>query len=317
MYSTTRDKENDAGNANRNGGGRMNAAGGTSIDHHVKIVVVGDGGTGKTCMLVTYATGKYPTTYVPTVFENYLTNVRASSGKMIELAIWDTAGQEDYDRLRPLSYPDTNVLLVCFSVDLPVSLENIVEKWIPEITLYCPGVPFILVGLKTDLRSDSETKARLARRGQHVVTAEEGKSCAKKIGAYKYMECSAKNRVGLADIFNTAMSVVINRPKLKHRIMSTASSTIASRSSTSTNNTITNQASPSQNNNNNGGPYNPYRASPSSRLGGTGANSRLTDKIKSKRPGASGRSSAQSSYSDPYHVNGLSRRKKKKLCIIL
>ena len=53
----------------------------------------------------------------------------------MELALWDTAGQEDYDRLRPLSYPDTDVILMCFSIDSPDSLENIPEKWTPEVSV--------------------------------------------------------------------------------------------------------------------------------------------------------------------------------------
>ena len=66
----------------------------------------------------------------------------------VELALWDTAGQEDYDRLRPLSYPDTDVILMCFSIDSPDSLENIPEKWTPEVKHFCPNVPIILVGNK-------------------------------------------------------------------------------------------------------------------------------------------------------------------------
>ena len=66
----------------------------------------------------------------------------------VELALWDTAGQEDYDRLRPLSYPDTDVILMCFSIDSPDSLENIPEKWTPEVKHFCPLVPIILVGNK-------------------------------------------------------------------------------------------------------------------------------------------------------------------------
>lgn len=54
----------------------------------------------------------------------------------VELALWDTAGQEDYDRLRPLSYPDTDVILMCFSIDSPDSLENIPEKWTPEVSAF-------------------------------------------------------------------------------------------------------------------------------------------------------------------------------------
>lgn len=71
-----------------------------------------------------------------------------ASFPQVELALWDTAGQEDYDRLRPLSYPDTDVILMCFSIDSPDSLENIPEKWTPEVKHFCPNVPIILVGNK-------------------------------------------------------------------------------------------------------------------------------------------------------------------------
>lgn len=65
--------------------------------------------------------------YIPTVFENYVADIQVD-GKQVELALWDTAGQEDYDRLRPLSYPDTDVVLICFAIDSPDSLENVEEK---------------------------------------------------------------------------------------------------------------------------------------------------------------------------------------------
>ena len=67
--------------------------------------------------------------YVPTVFENYLTNtIHEPTGKIVELALWDTAGQEEYDRLRPLSYPETDVILICFAIDSHASLENVTDK---------------------------------------------------------------------------------------------------------------------------------------------------------------------------------------------
>ncbi len=78
----------------------------------------------------------------------------------VEMSLWDTAGQEDYDRLRPLSYPETNVILICFSIDLPSSLQSVTNKWIEEILHYCEGVPILLVGCKADLRrsvKDPET----------------------------------------------------------------------------------------------------------------------------------------------------------------
>ncbi|KAG9332404.1 hypothetical protein JZ751_014502, partial [Albula glossodonta] len=86
-----------------------------------KLVIVGDGACGKTCLLIVFSKDQFPEVYVPTVFENYVADIEVD-GKQVELALWDTAGQEDYDRLRPLSYPDTDVILMCFSIDSPDSL---------------------------------------------------------------------------------------------------------------------------------------------------------------------------------------------------
>jgi len=79
----------------------------------IKLVVVGDGAVGKTCLLISYANGKFPEDYVPTVFDNYVVTLHINEDP-VELGLWDTAGQEEYDRLRPLSYANTDVFLMCF-----------------------------------------------------------------------------------------------------------------------------------------------------------------------------------------------------------
>jgi len=179
-----------------------------------KLVIVGDGACGKTCLLIVFSKDQFPEVYVPTVFENYVADIEVDS-KQVELALWDTAGQEDYDRLRPLSYPDTDVILMCFSIDSPDSLENIPEKWTPEVRHFCPNVPIILVGNKKDLRNDSNTIKELSKMKQQPVSYEEGQAMASKIGAYGYMECSARTKEGVREVFELATRAALQTKKRK------------------------------------------------------------------------------------------------------
>ena len=111
-------------------------------------------------------------------------------------------GQEDYDRLRPLSYPQTDVFLVCFSVTTPASFENVKEKWFPEVHHHCPGVPCLIVGTQIDLRGDRQVVQKLARQRQRPVSSELGERLASELGAAKYVECSALTQEGLKNVFD-------------------------------------------------------------------------------------------------------------------
>lgn len=183
-----------------------------------KLVIVGDGACGKTCLLIVFSKGTFPEVYVPTVFENYVADVEVD-GRKVELALWDTAGQEDYDRLRPLSYPDSNVILICFSIDSPDSLDNVLEKWIPEVLHFCQGVPVILVGCKVDLRNDPVTIKNLQADQQSPVSTAEGQKAANDISAKHYLECSARTGQGVKEVFETATraSLVTKEKKEKKK----------------------------------------------------------------------------------------------------
>ena len=178
----------------------------------IKCVVVGDGAVGKTCLLISYTTNKFPTEYIPTVFDNYAVNVRVGD-ENITLGLFDTAGQEAYDRLRPLAYSQSDVFLVCFSVVLPSSYVNVSEKWAPEVVHNCPNIPFVLVGTQVDLRDDISVQRKLAKMKQRPVTRELGLKLAKEIGASKYVECSALTQRGIKDVFDEAIMSALDPPK--------------------------------------------------------------------------------------------------------
>ena len=91
---------------------------------------------------------------------------------------------------------------MCFAVTSPASFENVKEKWFPEVHHHCPGVPCLIVGTQVDLRKDPNVVDKLAKQKMQPVQREEGESMAKKLGAVKYVECSALTQYKLKDVFD-------------------------------------------------------------------------------------------------------------------
>ncbi|MQL69066.1 hypothetical protein Taro_001334, partial [Colocasia esculenta] len=253
----------------------------------IKCVTAGDGAVGKTCMLICYTSNKFPTDYVPTVFDNFSANV-VTEGITVNLGLWDTAGksisdhktfdlsavvlfsgvlvyvlgtrsldcyslclfstrfftgQEDYNRLRPLSYRGADVFVLAFSLVSRASYENVMKKWIPELQHYAPGVPVVLAGTKLGewiklllilgLLDCGVEGARTVERllgddllvhlredrhylsdhpGLVPVTTAQGEELRKRIGAAYYIECSSKTQQNIKAVFDAAIKVVINPP---------------------------------------------------------------------------------------------------------
>ncbi|CAD8180040.1 unnamed protein product [Paramecium octaurelia] len=161
----------------------------------IKLVVIGDGSVGKTCILLSYTTDKFPTEYVPTVFENYITSV-SLDGKQINLSLWDTAGQETYDKLRTLSYSQADVFLIVFSVVDKSSFDNAKNKWYPELSQGdLKNIPKLVVGNKIDCRNEISQK--------HVKFEEAFEEFKSQNLVYK--ECSALTQEGLKELFEEAI----------------------------------------------------------------------------------------------------------------
>jgi len=187
----------------------------------LKLVEIGDGGTGKTCFMKRHVNFEFPQGYVPTTMDDYTQpkfewgrgNPNGLSeedeGKTVELVMWDTYTSEDYPRLRVLMYPQTDIFLVFFSVMGPCSFLNTERVWVPEIRHHMPQTPFILVATKVDLRDDAEALKRLAIRGEEPIDSDTGLEKAKELGAVGYVECSAKTGLNVHEIVERATYLVM------------------------------------------------------------------------------------------------------------
>ena len=160
----------------------------------IKCLVVGDADSDKSKMLISFASIKKSLERIPTVFSDYAVKLKVNEKTYI-LEISDILGNENYDRLRPLSYLQTDVFLVCFSVVNYSTFESVKEKWVPEILRHCQETPFLIVGTQIDLREESKTLKK------YPITFEKGEKLAKELKAVKYVECSALTRVLNKHIF--------------------------------------------------------------------------------------------------------------------
>ncbi|KAL7717347.1 Rac family small GTPase 3b [Entamoeba marina] len=174
---------------------------------NIKLVVVGDGAVGKTSMLISYSTNTFPDEYIPTTYDNISVNVLVD-GAPISLGLWDTTSNEDYDRLRPLSYPQTDVFLICFSTVYLPSYDSVESKWVPEISYHCPDTPFLVIGTKKDIR-DGDTEPPRHGFNDDNLDEEDGIRLAESVGAEKYIECSSLTQEGLKEVFDEAIRLVM------------------------------------------------------------------------------------------------------------
>lgn len=244
----------------------------------IKCVVIGDGAVGKTSLLISYTTNTFPQDYVPTVFDNYTTTIslkdpnitenssttiasntiETHSGptsthsnenlRVFKLNLWDTAGQEEYDRLRPLSYPQTDIFLICFAITEKNSFRNVCDKWLPELKLNSNiennslftnynKLPILLVGTKADL------DGTIPETDSNYISKEEIEKCVNDNGFMGYIECSAMTQVGVREVFEKAIESVVFEPErlaLKQKKITPLNNAFSTTTITDSNTTNTN-----------------------------------------------------------------------------
>ncbi|THD22047.1 Transforming protein RhoA [Fasciola hepatica] len=184
------------------------------VDLSRKVVIVGDGMVGKTALLYAYVNGKFQEDYIPTVFETTAKEVDLPDGRQVTLGLWDTGGQEEFDQIRQLAYPGASLILLCYAVDCPTSLDNIIQTWVGEVRNYCPHIPLMLVGCKSDRRSvcfsSSSSNALNQSCYNQPIKPERAQWVSRQIGAQIHIECSAYNRTNIETVFELAARFILD-----------------------------------------------------------------------------------------------------------
>lgn len=174
----------------------------------VKCVLVGDSAVGKTALLVRFTSETFPDSYKPTVFENTGVEVYMD-GVQISLGLWDTAGNDNFRQIRPRSYQQADVVLICYSVANPSSLASVQHKWIAEVRENLPKVPVLVVATQTDLREGVHRAS--------CISPMDGKRVAHEIHAKGYLECSSLSNRGVQQVFEYAVRTVVKQEKKRAR----------------------------------------------------------------------------------------------------
>ncbi|KAI8788261.1 cell division control protein 42 [Biomphalaria glabrata] len=178
-------------------------------DKHVHCAMLGDGMVGKTCLTLSYIEKCFTESYTATVFDNYPVPLEVG-GQDFVISLFDTAGQNDFEDLRAYTYKESEVLVLCFSVIDRDSFSSVCNSWVPEIKRHTKRRrPVILVGTQIDMRRGEEQE----------VSTEEGEAMARAIGADCYIECSAKRKDGLKEVFEHVVFSALKFRKKKVNII--------------------------------------------------------------------------------------------------
>lgn len=168
------------------------------FDIQVKMLMIGDSGVGKTCLLLRYARDAFATTFITTVGIDFKTKFIDIKGQKVKLQIWDTAGQERFRTITTSYFRGAQGILLCYDVTDRKTFEN-VNVWMQQIAEHADdNVCKILIGNKMD------------REAERRVTTQEGMEMAERHGI-PFVETSAKINHNVADGFETIGHRIVDK----------------------------------------------------------------------------------------------------------
>lgn len=174
-----------------------------SFDFMFKLLVVGESGVGKTCMLLRFADNSFEENFLSTIGVDFKVKQIVVDNKKVKLQIWDSAGQERFRNITASYYRNCSAIIIVYDITSKDSF-NKVSDWVEEVRRYVPSAPLLLVGNKCDLEENRQ------------VPKEDGEELAKRLGLI-FLETSAKTSYNIEEAFQEMARELIkdavNKPK--------------------------------------------------------------------------------------------------------
>lgn len=165
-----------------------------------KLLLIGDSGVGKTCVLFRFSDDTFNTTFISTIGIDFKIKTVELQGKKIKLQIWDTAGQERFHTITTSYYRGANGILLVYDITQPKTFDNI-SKWLRNINEHASeDVERMLIGNKCDMED------------KRLISEERGKKVAEENGI-KFFETSAKENINIEIAFNSLAEDILNKQR--------------------------------------------------------------------------------------------------------
>ena len=168
-------------------------------DYLFKVLMIGESGTGKSALLARFVDGTFESNFISTIGVDFKIHyMKTEGGKNIKIQVWDTAGQERFRTITTSYYRGASGVLIVFDVTDEMSFEKI-RYWLNELKEHAtPGIPFLLVANKVDMRAE------------RTIDLETAKRFAAQMGL-EVVESSAKTNVGVNEVFGTIAALMIKK----------------------------------------------------------------------------------------------------------
>lgn len=186
-------------------------------DKHLKVVLIGDSGVGKTSVMGRVCDDQFREEFKATIGVDFKFKTFVVNGRTVKMQLWDTAGQERFRTMSGIYYKNCDFIIFVFDLSVEATFTHFADEWLKEIFAYAPTdrPRVLIIGNKSDLRerfaSEAEVKARLdSMQAMAAVEGQKQLGVGEKVVRYVYREGSAKEGTNVSRAVREMIDLVLS-----------------------------------------------------------------------------------------------------------